>query len=84
MPKLKSSKKALIQSEKAQIRNRATRTAMRSAIKAVRTAADPATAKLALVKAASRIDKTAKKGVIHKKTADRYKSRLTKLVQKLA
>ncbi|MCC7260974.1 MAG: 30S ribosomal protein S20 [Candidatus Latescibacteria bacterium] len=84
MPKLKASKKSLIQSEKAQIRNRATRTAMRSAIKAVRTADDPATAKQALVKAASRIDKTAKKGVIHKKTADRYKSRLTKLVQKLA
>jgi small subunit ribosomal protein S20 len=84
VPKLKASKKSLIQSEKAQIRNRATRTAMRSAIKAVRTADDPATAKQALVKAASRIDKTAKKGVIHKKTADRYKSRLTKLVQKLA
>lgn len=84
MPNLKASKKSLIQNQKAQVRNRATRTSMRSAIKAVRTAADPAAAKAALVKAASRIDKTAKKGVIHKKTADRYKSRLTRLVQKLA
>ena len=84
MPKLRASKKSLLQSRKAQIRNRATRTAMRSAIKAVRTAADPAVNKQALVKASSQIDKTAKKGVIHKKTADRYKSRLTKLVQKLA
>lgn len=84
MPTLKSSKKSLLQNHKAQARNRATRTAMRSAIKAVRTAADPAVAKEALVKAASQIDKTAKKGVIHKKTASRYKSRLTKLVQKLA
>lgn len=83
MPNLKASKKSLIQSRKAQARNRTTRTAMRSAIKAVRTAADPAAAQQALVKAASRIDKTAKKGVIHKKTADRYKSRLAKLVKKL-
>jgi small subunit ribosomal protein S20 len=83
VPNLKASKKSLIQSRKAQARNRTTRTAMRSAIKAVRTAADPAAAQQALVKAASRIDKTAKKGVIHKKTADRYKSRLAKLVKKL-
>lgn len=84
MPTLKASKKSLLQNRKAQARNRATRTAMRSAIKAVRTAADPAVAARALVKATSQIDKTAKKGVIHKKTASRYKSRLTKLVQKLA
>ena len=84
MPTLKASKKSLLQSRKAQARNRTTRTAMRSVIKAVRTAADPAAAQQALVKAASRIDKTAKKGVIHKKTASRYKSRLAKLVKKLA
>lgn len=83
MPNLKASKKSLIQSRKAQARNRTTRTAMRSAIKAVRTAADPAAAQQALVMAASRIDKTAKKGVIHRKTASRYKSRLAKLVKKL-
>lgn len=84
MPTLKSSKKSLAQSRKAQARNRATRTAMRSAIKGVRTADNPAAAQQALVKAASQIDKSAKKGVIHKKTASRYKSRLTKLVKKLA
>ncbi|MBI2505579.1 MAG: 30S ribosomal protein S20 [Candidatus Latescibacteria bacterium] len=84
MPTLKSSRKSLAQSRKAQARNRATRTAMRSAIKGVRTADNPAAAQQALVKAASQIDKSAKKGVIHKKTASRYKSRLTKLVKKLA
>ena len=84
MPTLKAAKKSLLQSRKAQARNRSTRTSMRSAIKAVRTAADPAIAQQALLKAVSQIDKTAKKGVIHKKTASRYKSRLTKLVKKLA
>jgi small subunit ribosomal protein S20 len=84
VPNLKSSKKSLVQSRKAQARNRTARTAMRTAIKAVRTAAGRESAQQALLAAASRIDKTAKKGVIHRKTASRYKSRLTRLVSKLA
>lgn len=84
MPTLKSSKKSLMQNRKAQLRNRAVRTAMRTAIKAVRTAADRASAQQALVRASSLIDKTAKRGILHRQTASRYKSRLSKLVQKLA
>ena len=79
MPTLKSSKKRLRQSQKAAQRNRSTRTAMRSSIKAVRQAPDQATAQQALKQAISLIDRTASKKVIHKKTADRYKSRLTRL-----
>ena len=82
MPKLKASKKHLLNSRKAQIRNRTVRSTMRSSIKAVRQAADGETAQQALTRAISQIDRTVRKGVIHKKTAARYKSRLTKHVQK--
>ncbi len=83
MPTLKSSKKSLAQNHKAQLRNRSARTAMRTAIKAVRAAADRAAGQQALTRATSLIDKTAKRGVLHSRTASRYKSRLSKLVQKL-
>lgn len=83
MPKLKSAKKRLVTSQRALARNRAIRSRMRSAIKAVDQAADRATAEGALSQAYSTIDRTAKKGVIHKNMAARYKGRLTKRVQKM-
>ena len=83
MPKLKSAKKRLITSQRALMRNRAVRSRMRTAIKAVLQAADRTTAEGALSRAYSTIDRTAKKGVIHKKMAARYKGRLTKRVQKM-
>lgn len=84
MPQLKSSKKRLRLNHKARMRNKQVRTAMRTAIKKVRQAADAEQAQQALVGAVSMIDRTAQKGILHKKTADRYKSRLTRHVQKLA
>ena len=84
MPNLKSSKKRLRNARKAQARNKVLRTAMRTAIKKVRTAEDASQAQAALAGAASLIDRTAKKGIIHKRTAARYKSRLTLKVQKQA
>lgn len=84
MPNLKSSKKRLRIARKAQFRNKVLRTAMRTAIKKVRTAEDAAQAQTALLSATSLIDRTAKKGIIHKGTASRYKSRLTLQVQKMA
>ncbi len=84
MPNTKSSKKRLIQNQKAQLRNRTARSRMRSAIKAVRQAPDRATATEALAKAVSIIDRSAKKRVVPKNAAARYKSRLTKRVQGLA
>jgi small subunit ribosomal protein S20 len=81
VPNLKSSKKSLRASLRARDRNRGLRTRMRTAIKKVRQTADPAAAAQALQAAASIIDRTAHKGVVHRKTAARYKSRLARAVQ---
>ncbi len=62
------------QSEKRRIRNRSAMSSMKTAVKAVRTQASPE----ALKKAIPIIMKTAKKGVIHRRKADRLVSRLTK------
>lgn len=83
MPKLKSSKKRLLQNHKARQRNRAVMSSMRSSVKAVRQAADQKTAAEALPRAIGMIDRTVKKGVIHRNTGSRYKSRLTKFVARM-
>jgi len=84
VPNLRSSKKRLRHSLKTRMRNKAIRSQMRTAIKKVRQASDKAAAQEALQQAASVIDKSAKKRVIHKNMAARYKSRLTRLVQTMA
>ena len=84
MPNLKSSQKRLRASLKARERNRSLRTRMRGAIKRVRQATDPAAAAEALQAAGSIIDRTAQKGVVHRNTAARYKSRLARAVAKTA
>ena len=84
MPKLKSAKKSLRTRAKATERNRAIRSRMRTAIKRARQAPDKASAETALHSAISVVDKTARKGILHKNTAARYKSRLTHLVQGMA
>ena len=64
-------------------RNRAARTRVKNAIKAVRTALlekDTDKASAALVTATSVLDKTAGKGAIHWKTAARKVSRLSRAV----
>lgn len=68
-------------------RNNHIRTTMRTLVKNVReavAAGDADAAQAALVKAIPYIDKTATKGVVHKSTASRKISRLTKLVNTLA
>lgn len=84
MPKLRSAKKRLRTTAKAQERNRAIRSQMRTAIKKVRSAPDKATAESALQSAISVVDRTARKGIIHKNAAARYKSRLSHFVEKIA
>ena len=84
MPKLKSAKKHQVTSAKAYVRNRALRSRMRTALKKVRQAPDKASAETALQAAISTVDKTARKGIIHKNAAARYKSRLSRLVQTVA
>lgn len=81
MPKLKSAKKHQATSAKAYARNRALRSRMRTALKKVRQAPDKASAETALQAAISTVDRTTRKGIIHKNSAARYKSRLSRLVQ---
>lgn len=80
MPNIKSAIKRHTQSLKRRANNREHRSATRTSIKNFLTsiaAGDKTAATEALQKALSRIDKTGKLGVIHPKTADRLKSRLT-------
>jgi small subunit ribosomal protein S20 len=79
----KSAEKRHRQSKIRNARNTHIRSTMRSYVKKVRTAiadGDLDTAKTLLEKAVPYIDKAATKGVIHKATASRKISRLTKLV----
>tara|TARA_Y100000588_G_scaffold319660_1_gene349819 strand:- start:304 stop:528 length:225 start_codon:yes stop_codon:yes gene_type:complete len=69
---------------KAQTRNRIVRTQVRNAIKKVRQAEDADTAQQALGQAISIIDNGTNKKVLHRNTAARHKSRLTKLVEKMS
>lgn len=75
------------QTQVKRLRNMGYKTRAKSAVKAVRTAvAENAAdqAREALVRAASVIQKTASKGVIHKKTASRKISRLARQVNQIS
>jgi small subunit ribosomal protein S20 len=75
----KSALKRAKQNEIRRLRNKAVKTRVRSAVKTVRTA--PAeTADGDLKAAQSIIDRAAKKGVLHKRTAARKISRLRKML----
>jgi len=83
----KSALKRHRQSLVARARNRAEKSRVKQAIKAVRTALDlkdAAAAKAALVNATTVLDKAASKKVVHWKTAARKVSRLNLAVNKLA
>ena len=81
----KSALKANRQNIKRREHNRNLRTRLRSALKAIREALDAKSldgAQTALSKTVSIVDKMATKGIIHKNTAGRYKSRLAARVKK--
>ncbi len=80
MPKLRSSKKRLRQAQKAAVRNKPVRSRFRGILKQVRSAESKETADRMLTEANAIIDRTARKGVIHARSAARYKSRLAKHV----
>lgn len=87
MANTKSADKRARQSVKRRDRNRATVSRLRTAVKKVRLAVengDAAAAKAALPAALATVDASAGKGVIHRNTADRTKSRLTRAVAKTA
>ena len=79
--KVSSAEKAHRQSIKRRTHNRQQRSTLRSALKDIRSALDGndvSAAKAALTETVSLVDKMANKGIIHKNTAGRYKSRLAK------
>jgi small subunit ribosomal protein S20 len=79
VPKLKSSKKRLKQEMVRQKRNSVIKSTMRSAIKKVRENTEADDMQDLLKHACSKLDKAAKRGIIHKRTAARQKSRLMKV-----
>ncbi len=83
----KSAAKRARQNEKRRIRNRAVKTRVKNAVREVvhaveKSAADEA--QTSLVAAVKTVQKARSKGVLHKKTASRRVSRLTRAVNKLA
>ncbi len=87
MAEHKSALKRARQNEQRRIRNKMTKTKVKNIVKDVRLAAGKESNETVLNKlnqAQSIIDKAAKKGTIHKKTASRKISRLAGLVNSIA
>lgn len=75
MPNIASAKKNMRKSRAAQTRNRAQRSALRTALKKAKTDGSTADAKAVAV---TLLDRAARKGLIHKNAAARQKSKLAK------
>lgn len=90
MANSKSAKKRMLVSGKKSMRNRMIKSRTRTAVKRAVTAMDSGSsaskedAQAAFTAAVSLIDKARTKGVIHKNTAARRKSRLAKMMNKTA
>ncbi|MGC8844136.1 MAG: 30S ribosomal protein S20 [bacterium] len=86
MPRTKSALKALKRAEKRRMRNKAIKSALRTYLKKALSAIaekDKERAQLAVREACKRLDKAVSKGVLHKNTASRQKSKLMKKLQEL-
>lgn len=86
MANIKSQKKRILTAEKAHQRNKAVRSELKTAIKAVRTAVEAGQledAQVAANKASRLLDKAASKGIVHKNQAAQRKSGVQKLVNTL-
>lgn len=87
MANIKSAKKRIKVISKKTLRNKMIRTRTKSEVKKLVTAAQAGNkdeAQELLVNATVAIDKACSKGVLHKNTASRKKSRLAKMVNKIA
>ena len=87
MANTKQAKKRAAQSIRKRDRNRAVKTTTRGSVRTLRAAADTgkaAEAAVLLPKTVSALDVAVRKGVLHKKTASRLKSRVTKATAKAA
>ncbi len=87
MPNTKSAAKAMRQSARRHVANLKTKAKVKDATKKVRKSLEAKSATeatAALRGAMAALDKAAKKGVIHKNTASRKKSRMAKAIAKLS
>lgn len=87
MANIKSAKKRIKVIAKKTLRNKMIKSSTKTSIKKVYVAIDEnnaEAAKLALTNAVRTIDKATSKGVYHKNTSSRKKSRLAKAVNKIA
>jgi small subunit ribosomal protein S20 len=75
VPNIASAKKNMRKSRAATVRNRAQRSALRTALKKAKEPQSTPEAKLAAVKL---LDRAARKGLIHRNTAARNKSKLAR------
>jgi len=75
VPNIASAKKNMRKSRAATVRNRAQRSALRTALKKARAPGAAADVKMLAVKL---LDRAARKGIIHRNAAARQKSRLAK------
>ncbi len=80
MPSSKQAKKRVVTDERKRVANKIMRTNMRSAVKKVLSAETADEAKSLLPEAMKRVDKCAKKNIIHDNAAARAKSRLARSV----
>lgn len=83
MPNTKSAIKRLRQNERRRIHNKAARSRLKSALKKVRAASEPGQAAEAFREAVTLLDRAAARGLIHRNTAARSKSRLAAHVRRL-
>jgi small subunit ribosomal protein S20 len=81
VPRIQSAKKAMRQSRRHAVTNRAQRSALRTALKRVRAAGTKQEATTAYAAAVRLLDRAARKGLIHRNNAARHKSRLAKYVK---
>jgi small subunit ribosomal protein S20 len=84
LPHHKSAEKRIRQDKKRRARNRAVKSEVKLAVKKVTAASTADDGAKVLPGVSSVIDKAAKKGVLHRRTAARKKSRLAKRVKSLS
>jgi len=87
MPNIKSSKKDVLSSKIAYEKNKADKSALKTAVKkfdAALESGDKAAAEAAYTEAVKKVDKAVIKGILHKNTAARKKSSMTLRLNKLA
>jgi len=81
MPNTKQATKIVKRDEIRRLHNKAITSAMRSAVKSVLNAESPEDAKKALPDAMKKVDKAAKKNLIHANAAARVKGQLSRAAQ---